>query len=185
MNYKNRIEETLNKKGMSAAELSRQAGIAKSNISKWLSQQCQPRENALQKIAEILDADVDWLRGMPQNPGNRIKEALNKKGMSAAELAARMGVSKACISGWTSQQWQPKKDALQKIAEILDADIDWLRGVPVDSESLYLINQIDKELVQLPDTEDTERLKRLLKRTRKYLLQNAVKNEKETVERED
>lgn len=180
MNYSNRIEEALNKKGMSAAELSRQTEISKSSISKWISQKCQPRNAALEKIAKVLDVDADWLRGRPQDRSrihyhNRIKESLQRKGMSAAELSVKMGVTKACTSGWISQKWQPKKDALQKMAEILDVDADWLRGVPLDGESRYLISRIDKELLQLPETEEAEELKRLLMRVRKYLLKDTEK----------
>lgn len=178
----NRIDEALKTKKMTAAELSRQTGISKSCISRWISQYCQPRQETLEKIAKILDVDAKWLRGLPvdQETGrsavrcrNRIKEALENKGMTAAELSRQMGVSKACISRWISQQWQPRQGALEKAAEILGVDAGWLKGLPVDSESHYLICQIDGELRRHSGAEDTEML---LKRIRQYLVYYSDEN---------
>lgn len=65
---------------------------------------------------------------------NRIKEALSIRKMKQVELAERTGFSKGVISSWVSQRWQPKYDAIVKMAQVLDVSEMWLAGydTPMD-----------------------------------------------------
>lgn len=55
-----KLEDILEEKNLSMAELARKTGVPKSNISSWL---CGANPNILQllKVAEFLDVDLEYL----------------------------------------------------------------------------------------------------------------------------
>lgn len=65
---------------------------------------------------------------------NRISEALNINNMKAVELAERTGLSASSISSWIKQRWQPKQNALNKMARVLDVSEMWLAGYDTPME---------------------------------------------------
>ena len=79
---------------------------------------------------------------------NRIEQALNIRNMKAVELCEKTGLGKASISHWISQRWQPKQEALLKMAKVLEVSEMWLAGydVPMDRPVTQIKND---ELVQL------------------------------------
>ena len=79
---------------------------------------------------------------------NRIRKALSLRGMEQSELCERTGIAKTTVSSWTNQRWQPKQDALYKMAKVLDVSEMWLAGydVPMERSVAQIKND---ELVQL------------------------------------
>ncbi len=79
---------------------------------------------------------------------NRIEQALNMRNIKAAELCEKTGVTKSSISHWISQRWQPKQEALLKMARVLEVSEMWLAGydVPMERPVAQIKND---ELVQL------------------------------------
>lgn len=65
---------------------------------------------------------------------NRIREALNLRGMKQIELAERTGISQQKLNPWINQRWQPKQDSLYKMAKVLDVSELWLAGYNVAME---------------------------------------------------
>ena len=65
---------------------------------------------------------------------NRIAEALRIRGMKQVELCEKTGLSKASINSWLRHRWQPKQEALMKIAKALDVSEMWLAGYDVPME---------------------------------------------------
>lgn len=65
---------------------------------------------------------------------NRIEMALNMRGIKPVELSEKTKISKASISSYCSQRWQPKQDALHKMATVLDVSELWLAGYDVPME---------------------------------------------------
>lgn len=59
---------------------------------------------------------------------NRIKELRLAHGMKQSELAAKVGVSQAALSGYESGEHEPGKSILVKIAAILNTTTDYLLG---------------------------------------------------------
>ena len=55
---------------------------------------------------------------------------LKRAGMSQAELARRIGVSKTSVSQWTRGGMSPQAELLPKIAEELGCSIDSLFRIP-------------------------------------------------------
>ena len=79
---------------------------------------------------------------------NRIKEALQLRGMKQVELCEKAGVNKGALANWISQRWQPKQEGLMKMAKALDVSEMWLAGydVPMERPVAQIKND---ELVQL------------------------------------
>lgn len=59
---------------------------------------------------------------------DRLVEAMNLRGIRAAELARRTGLSKARISQYVNGKFIPKSDAILLIAEVLQVSELWLMG---------------------------------------------------------
>jgi transcriptional regulator with XRE-family HTH domain len=65
---------------------------------------------------------------------NRIREALQLRSMKQVELCEKAGVNKSALNNWLRQRWQPKQDALMKMAKALDVSEMWLAGYDVSME---------------------------------------------------
>lgn len=65
---------------------------------------------------------------------NRIREALELRNMRQVELCELTGIKKSSINGWIKQSWQPKQDALFKMAQVLNVSEMWLAGYDVPIE---------------------------------------------------
>ncbi len=59
---------------------------------------------------------------------NRLKEAMQKKQITAAKLSAISGISKPLISMYLSGKTTPRERNIQKLAEALEVDCMWLSG---------------------------------------------------------
>lgn len=53
----------------------------------------------------------------------RLKELLSEKGVTSAELAGRVGVSKATVSNLINNKTMPSLDTLEKIADALGVEM--------------------------------------------------------------
>ena len=65
---------------------------------------------------------------------NRIAEALSLRNMKAVELSEKTGISKSSLSSYISNRWQPKQEALYKMAKALEVSEMWLAGYDVTKE---------------------------------------------------
>ncbi len=79
---------------------------------------------------------------------NRIKEALNLRGMKQVELCERTGIKKSSLNNWLGQRWQPKQEPIMKMARVLDVSEMWLAGYDVPMERPVAQKKSD-ELTQL------------------------------------
>lgn len=78
---------------------------------------------------------------------NRIEQAINIRGMKRIELAEKTGISKATISNWINQKYQPKQESLFKLAKVLDVSEMWLAGYNAPME------RINREEIIIPPEE--------------------------------
>lgn len=58
--------------------------------------------------------------------GERIRQARKSKGLSQTDLAQRIGVTQPAIANWESGIHDPRRLTLAKLAEALEASLDWL-----------------------------------------------------------
>lgn len=61
----------------------------------------------------------------------RLTEALEKKNISPAELARRIGVNDGTISNYKKGRYAPKDKRVEDIAKALNISIAWLMGADV------------------------------------------------------
>lgn len=62
---------------------------------------------------------------------DRLKEAMEKRGMRAVDLVERTGIPKGTISYYLSGKTEPKADRLYILAQTLDINEAWLLGYDV------------------------------------------------------
>lgn len=62
---------------------------------------------------------------------DRLKEALDKRDISAAELSRRIGVNEGTISNYKKGLYEPKQRRLEEISQVLNVSIPWLMGADV------------------------------------------------------
>lgn len=65
---------------------------------------------------------------------DRIKEAMDIRGIKQAELVEKTGIDKGQISSYLSGKYKPKQKNINLIAQALSVDEAWLMGydVPID-----------------------------------------------------
>lgn len=106
---------------------------------------------------------------------DRLQEALNKSGLSQAELARRAGIGRNSISDYLKGKYEAKQDKLHALALALNVDEAWLMGYDVTSKRKNKNNHTKKtadladedtvftyEGRQIPP-EDLEYMKRILR----------------------
>jgi len=59
----------------------------------------------------------------------KIRELRKSLGLSQTELAAKLGVSKQCVSNWENDNIQPSIDMLIKLSEFFKVSCDCLLGL--------------------------------------------------------
>ena len=64
----------------------------------------------------------------------RLKLAMDMAHMSQTDLAERTGLNKSTISRYCSDRHEPKADAINKLATVLDVSEMWLWGYDVPME---------------------------------------------------
>ena len=76
---------------------------------------------------------------------DRLRTAMDARGMRAVELARLTGLSKARISQYTNGIYVPKADAMHKLARALEVSDLWLEGydVPMERTSSAIPNYPD------------------------------------------
>lgn len=91
--------------------------------------------------------------------GIRLKELLEKKGITQTELAERVGCTNAAISHYIKGDRVPRASVLTKIAIALDTTSDYLmEGIPTDvtDELDYAKKLIARNVTQMSKAEKRE-----------------------------
>ena len=69
-----------------------------------------------------------------ENVANRLREAMYKADKTQADLARETGISKANLSRYMTGKFDPKSDAIYKLANALNVAEMWLWGCDVPME---------------------------------------------------
>ena len=84
------------------------------------------------------------------NISQRLTEAMEAKGITQAELAARVGVSRSVVHGWVHGVFVPKTDKLSRIALVLNVSEAWLMGIPgAMPQRVETLNEELSELIRI------------------------------------
>ena len=73
---------------------------------------------------------------------NRLKDAMNYRNITQAELANKTGLSKPRINQYVNGVYEAKQDALSRIAEALHVNVTWLMGYDVEMFDMPSIDGI-------------------------------------------
>lgn len=78
--------------------------------------------------------------------GERIKSARKERGLTQKGLAAQVGVPYQTIQYWENGRRNPKIDNLQKVADALDTDVNWLlRGSVAQQQAEFARHVLHKK----------------------------------------
>jgi len=86
----------------------------------------------------------------------RIKKALNLRGMKQVELSEKSGINKPSISCYVSGKYEPKPSTLYELGKVLDVSEMWLAGYDVPMER-PLEQKENDEFVDLVDKLQNEK----------------------------
>lgn len=83
----------------------------------------------------------------------RIKNLLNERSMTQADLARLSGIRDSSISDYLSGKYEPKQDKIALIAKALNVSAAWLMGVDYinNSESTIQGYYTDPEVAEIAD----------------------------------
>lgn len=81
----------------------------------------------------------------------RLNEALERRNMTAAELARALNVADATISNYKKGIYAPKQRRTEEISKILNVSIPWLMGADVPMNPLNLVSpNVTEDVVTFP-----------------------------------
>lgn len=61
--FPERLNEALDMRNMSAADLARESGVSEPNISRYRKGEFRPKDQQMTKLASVLGVATDWLSG--------------------------------------------------------------------------------------------------------------------------
>ncbi len=90
---------------------------------------------------------MEGVRKMKTYFAERLRRALDIRGMKQSELAAKTGIPKAAINHYIKGLYEPKQDRLYLIAKALDFSPAWMLGYDIDLEAKTIPD--DAEIVKV------------------------------------
>lgn len=66
--------------------------------------------------------------------GNRIKQAMNLKGVSQVDVVKNTGINKGSLSCYISGRYLPKQNTIYKLSKYLGVTPSWLMGYDNEEE---------------------------------------------------
>lgn len=80
-----RIKEAMNMSNKTQADLVKETGLNKSTISRYLSGVCEPKQNAVAKLASSLNVSEMWIWGYDVPMENKKTATENGNGLSKSK----------------------------------------------------------------------------------------------------
>lgn len=86
--------------------------------------------------------------GRQESCGDRIKKALQIKGMKQSDLCQITKIPKSAISQYISGAFEPKQDRIYLISKALDVSEAWLMGFEVPMDRQKNVSPSEPELTE-------------------------------------
>lgn len=111
-----RLREAMEEAGKKQVDLMRETGLNRGTISRYLSGEYEPKQNAVQKLAVALDVSEVWLWGydVPKERKKEEKPAVDDDGLSEK--------TKALIDFAGSLSEEQAEIALRLLKSLVEAD---------------------------------------------------------------
>ncbi|SFT61852.1 helix-turn-helix domain-containing protein [Sedimentitalea nanhaiensis] len=74
----------------------------------------------------MTDENTDWFGPDSATFGDRVAGAREASGMTQTQLARRLGIKKATLTGWENDMSEPRANKLSMLAGLLNVSIVWL-----------------------------------------------------------
>ncbi len=104
----------------------------------------------------------------------RIKEALELRGLKQSDLVQLTGIGKSSISTYLSGAYEPKQQNIFKIAQALNVSEGWLMGLDVDMKRNINNNKLNVSEEQLNFLKDFEQLDTETQNFIKHIIKKAL-----------
>ena len=183
-NFGEKLRKLREERNLSQKELGdKMGGITQQTIAQYEKKETVPKFETVSKIANALEINPnifysDFSQSVADDSeeiGERIKELRKSKKVSQKELAQKTGLSIGSIQGYEQGRYNPKLEAIVKIAGALGVDLkvfyDVLSKENIELkryENIALVNEFENAcfcLVNFPDSEEiTEKYEKLRKK---------------------
>ena len=121
------------------------------------------KKHIKRKRSEVVDTEIFVAR---------MRTLMESKGLSSSELADQSDLARSTLTQFLAGNTKPSADALVKLADMLDASIDYLLGRSDESELADLLRHVKiVELVRMfaqlsvPDQQRVSEMIRLMAKT--------------------
>lgn len=142
-------------RGLCLAEAARRAGVSRSTLNRWESDEAPPSAPALVRLLDVLSvaapertrvlaeaapraASLELARasiGSPVHVGQALRSLRSCAFITQAELACRAGVSQAAVAKWETGAIRPTAETLARVLVALGApsdSADWVRRLAAE-----------------------------------------------------
>lgn len=132
-NFGEKLKELREERNLSQKELGdKMGGITQQTIAQYEKKEAVPKFETVSKIANALEINPnifysDFSQSVADDSeeiGERIKELRKSKKVSQKELAQKTGLSIGSIQGYEQGRYNPKLEAIAKIADALEVELD-------------------------------------------------------------
>ena len=80
-------------------------------------------------------------------PGDRLKQARTNRGLTQAELAARLRLKRPAISNWERTKNFPKSERLTEVAKTLGVTTEWILTGKIERDEGQAVTKPEEPLV--------------------------------------
>lgn len=147
--FKDRLNEALYQRKMSAAELSKLSGVNEGAISQYRKGEYKATQRNLEKMAQTLNVSIAWLMGadVPMNPLNLVSPNITDDVVTFPVIGSiAAGYNEIAVEDWSG--------------ETIDVPRSYLRGrdksdffvLQVHGDSMYPIYHTDDKVLILRQT---------------------------------
>lgn len=175
-----RVEQLRSKEGISQGKLEKKIGLSNGQISKWKKN--NPSVESLSKIANYFNVSIEYLIGssaiekdneLSKNYESTILyerycKIRDQRGLKDADVARLSGVTKSTFSDWKKGLYQPKREKLIKIADVLGVSIEYLMDdgkTDFNPSNIYLSDEEQEVLTAYRNADNAQKeiINRLLR----------------------
>lgn len=81
----------------------------------------------------------------------RLKQKMDEKRINQSTLARRLNVTPTAVWNWENGNSTPRQKTMSRLAQVLNADENWLRGAAATAEPVEDIDSVGDEIERLQE----------------------------------
>ena len=142
-NFSEKFKELMDERGLTASELAKVSGIAKSKLFNWLKYGALPSTKSLITAARFFGCPVDFFIGRtneieivfsdkPVDFKDRLSELIEQKKITPYRVCKELHLETAMMTDWTRKGTLPNFDNLIMLTDYFNCSADYLLGLSED-----------------------------------------------------